>query len=80
MSAVDLIGVSKHYGSTVAANVAFGLKMRGVDRGETAKHVAEALELVAMPGYGERYPSELSGGHQQRVAAASSTPACSLSG
>lgn len=55
---------------TVAANVAFGLKMRGIDRAETAKRVAEALDLVAMPGYGERYPSELSGGQQQRVALA----------
>jgi putative spermidine/putrescine transport system ATP-binding protein len=55
---------------TVAANVAFGLKMRGIGRAETEQRVNEALELVALPGYGQRYPGELSGGQQQRVALA----------
>jgi spermidine/putrescine ABC transporter ATP-binding subunit len=55
---------------SVNDNVAFGLRMRRVDRGETAKRVARALELVKLAGYGDRYPRQLSGGQQQRVALA----------
>lgn len=55
---------------TVSENVGFPLKQRGVGRAERAKRVAEALELVQLPGYGERYPRQLSGGQQQRVALA----------
>ena len=54
----------------VADNIAFPLKQRGVPKGECAKLVADALELVHLPGYGERYPRQLSGGQQQRVALA----------
>ena len=55
---------------TVAANVAFGLRMRRVAAAEQRREVARALELVRMQGYESRYPGELSGGQQQRVALA----------
>ena len=55
---------------SVAANVAFGLKMRGADRAETGARVREALALVHLEGYEDRRPSQLSGGQQQRVALA----------
>ncbi|HEX2913209.1 MAG TPA: ABC transporter ATP-binding protein [Chloroflexia bacterium] len=55
---------------TVAQNVAFGLKMRRTSPSETARKVAEALELVELDGLAKRYPSQLSGGQQQRVALA----------
>lgn len=54
----------------VAANVAFGLRMRGLDRKKTQTRVGEMLELVGLAGFGSRYPDELSGGQQQRVALA----------
>ena len=55
---------------TVEENIGFPLKQRGVPRAERSKLVAEALELVHLPGYGARYPRQLSGGQQQRVAVA----------
>ena len=55
---------------TVAENVGFGLKMRGLARGEAARRVAEALRLVQLEGYERRRPKELSGGQEQRVALA----------
>jgi putative spermidine/putrescine transport system ATP-binding protein len=55
---------------TVADNVAFGLRERGMSRRETAARVDEALALVRLPGAGGRRPRELSGGMQQRVALA----------
>ncbi len=55
---------------TVAENIGFPLKQRGVAKTERAKLVGEALELVHLPGYGHRYPRQLSGGQQQRVALA----------
>ena len=55
---------------TVARNVAFGLRMRGIPKPELSKRVDEALELVKMGGMQGRYPHELSGGQQQRVALA----------
>jgi putative spermidine/putrescine transport system ATP-binding protein len=55
---------------TVAENVAFGLDMRRVPKAEARRRVAEALELVRLPGYGDRKPREMSGGQQQRVALA----------
>jgi spermidine/putrescine ABC transporter ATP-binding subunit len=53
---------------TVADNIGFALKQRGVGKAERARLVGEALELVHLPGYGARYPRQLSGGQQQRVA------------
>ncbi|MCF3964200.1 ABC transporter ATP-binding protein [Streptomyces fuscigenes] len=54
----------------VAGNVAFGLRMHGVPRGEQAERVEELLELVGLPGAGGRSVAALSGGEQQRVALA----------
>ncbi len=55
---------------TVADNIGFPLKQRGINRAERARMVAQALDLVRLPGYGDRYPRQLSGGQQQRVALA----------
>jgi putative spermidine/putrescine transport system ATP-binding protein len=55
---------------SVAGNVAFGLDMRGVSRAERDKRVAEALALVGLEDFADRYPRRLSGGQQQRVALA----------
>jgi spermidine/putrescine ABC transporter ATP-binding subunit len=55
---------------SVQQNVAFGLDVRGADRGETAERVGEMLTMVRLSGFGQRKPHELSGGQQQRVALA----------
>ena len=55
---------------TVGENVAYGLRISGVAKAERARRRDEALEMVRLPGYGERKPSELSGGQRQRVALA----------
>lgn len=55
---------------TVAQNVAFPLKMRGIGRDECRKRVEDALAIVKLEAFAGRYPSELSGGQQQRVALA----------
>jgi putative spermidine/putrescine transport system ATP-binding protein len=55
---------------TVAENVAFGLRMRGLDKGEIRQRVGQALRQVALEGYEDRRPAQLSGGQQQRVALA----------
>jgi thiamine transport system ATP-binding protein len=54
----------------VAANVAFGLRMRGAVKAEVGPRVAEVLDLVGLEGYGHRRTFQLSGGEQQRVALA----------
>lgn len=54
----------------VESNVGFGLRMRGMDRGEVSRRVREALRQVHMEGFAGRRPEELSGGQQQRVALA----------
>lgn len=54
----------------VAANVGFGLRMRGMARREIDRAVEAALEQVRLPGFGARRPGDLSGGQQQRVALA----------
>jgi putative spermidine/putrescine transport system ATP-binding protein len=51
-------------------NVAFSLKMRGVDKAERRAKAMDLLKLVAMDTYAERLPAQLSGGQQQRVALA----------
>ncbi|MBX3607258.1 MAG: ABC transporter ATP-binding protein [Piscinibacter sp.] len=51
-------------------NVAFSLKMRGVDKGTRLKKAAELLERVSLGHLAHRKPAELSGGQQQRVALA----------
>ena len=55
---------------TAAENVAFGLEMRRVPRAEREARVREALALVGLAGFEDRFPRRLSGGQQQRVALA----------
>ncbi|MDP6951714.1 MAG: ABC transporter ATP-binding protein, partial [Alphaproteobacteria bacterium] len=55
---------------SVADNVAYGLRVAGMARNETAARVAEALSLVRLDGLENRRPDTLSGGQRQRVALA----------
>jgi ABC-type Fe3+/spermidine/putrescine transport system ATPase subunit len=55
---------------TVAGNVGFGLKMRGLSPAKVAPLVADMLNRVRLTGLGDRRPSQLSGGQQQRAALA----------
>jgi spermidine/putrescine transport system ATP-binding protein len=55
---------------TVAGNVGYGLQIRGVDRQEIKRRVADALGLVHLEDFAARYPAQLSGGQKQRVALA----------
>ena len=55
---------------TVGENVAFGLRMRGMERTTIARKVSDALAQVELVGYEDRRPGQLSGGQQQRVALA----------
>jgi len=57
---------------TVFDNIAFGLRLRKVDRADIERRVAQMLELVDLPQVAGRYPAQLSGGQQQRVAIARS--------
>jgi spermidine/putrescine transport system ATP-binding protein len=54
----------------VAANIGYGLKLKGRSRGEIKRIVAEALEMVRLSGFEGRLPGSLSGGERQRVAVA----------
>jgi putative spermidine/putrescine transport system ATP-binding protein/spermidine/putrescine transport system ATP-binding protein len=54
----------------VAANVAYGLKLRRLSKSQIRRRVDEVLSLVQLTGYEERKPRQLSGGQQQRVALA----------
>lgn len=55
---------------TVADNVAFGLKVKGVARAEREARVVEMLGLIGLSEMSGRFPFQLSGGQQQRVALA----------
>jgi spermidine/putrescine ABC transporter ATP-binding subunit len=54
----------------VRANIAYGLRKDKLDKTETNRRVDEALEMVKLPGFGDRRSDELSGGQRQRVALA----------
>jgi putative spermidine/putrescine transport system ATP-binding protein len=55
---------------TVAANVGYGLRVRGVGKRERQARVEDVLRRMRLPGVGGRKPSQLSGGQRQRVALA----------
>ena len=55
---------------TIFDNIAFPLQMRKTPKEEIKKRVQWALELVQLPGFEHRRPSQLSGGQQQRIAVA----------
>lgn len=69
--------VQQHYGLfpwfTVEKNVALGLRFRGLSRQERRRRVRESLEELGLADKGGRFPGELSGGEQQRVALARTT-------
>ncbi|MCU0662922.1 MAG: sulfate ABC transporter ATP-binding protein [Myxococcota bacterium] len=70
----DMGFVFQHYAlfrhMTVGQNIGFGLEVRGVASRDRRRKVGRMLELVGLPGLGNRYPHELSGGQRQRVALA----------
>ncbi|GAB2570341.1 ABC transporter ATP-binding protein [Leucobacter ruminantium] len=55
---------------TIAENVAYGLKVRGLSKAERSRLVGEALEQVRLSHVADRRPSQLSGGQRQRIALA----------
>nr|WP_269813004.1 ABC transporter ATP-binding protein [Ornithinimicrobium sediminis] len=55
---------------SVAENVGYALRLRRMPAAKVRARVAELLELVGLPAYGDRRPGTLSGGEQQRVALA----------
>ena len=55
---------------TIYENVAFGLRRKGVKDAEVKRRVTEMLELVELPGFERRKPTQISGGQAQRVALA----------
>ncbi|MBQ2700218.1 MAG: ABC transporter ATP-binding protein [Clostridia bacterium] len=54
----------------VEKNIAYGLRLKGVDKKEAARQASQMLEMVALPGFEKRMPHQLSGGQRQRVAIA----------
>ncbi len=57
---------------SIGDNIGYGLKERKIAKDEIERRVAAMLQLVALPGLGDRKPRQLSGGQQQRVALARS--------
>ena len=55
---------------TVGQNIEYGLRVRRVPKAERREKVDRALEMVRLPGLGNRKPAQLSGGQRQRVALA----------
>jgi multiple sugar transport system ATP-binding protein len=53
---------------TVAANMAFSMRLRGAPKDETETRVKRAAEILGLSALLERYPRQLSGGQRQRVA------------
>jgi ABC-type Fe3+/spermidine/putrescine transport system ATPase subunit len=56
--------------TSVADNIAFGLKIQKLDKTTIAQKIEQVLAMVQLPGYQDRMPDQLSGGEQQRVALA----------
>ena len=54
----------------VADNIGYGLKLKKTSKAEISRRVKEMLELVQLPGFERRKPSELSGGQRQRISLA----------
>ena len=54
----------------VADNIGYGLKLKKTPKAEISRRVKEMLELVQLPGFERRKPSELSGGQRQRISLA----------
>ncbi|WP_027963847.1 quaternary amine ABC transporter ATP-binding protein [Halalkalibacillus halophilus] len=52
---------------TVLENAEFGLEIQGIEKEERSKKANTSLDLVGLKGYANQYPSQLSGGMQQRV-------------
>jgi tungstate transport system ATP-binding protein len=61
------------FDTSVFDNVAYGLRLRGVDEKEIGERVEEALRIVGLGGYEERYARSLSGGEKQRLTFAMAT-------
>jgi NitT/TauT family transport system ATP-binding protein len=55
---------------TVVDNIALGLELRGVEKGQSDRHATEWIERVGLKGFGSSYPHQLSGGMRKRVAMA----------
>jgi putative spermidine/putrescine transport system ATP-binding protein len=55
---------------SVKENIAFGLKLRKLPKSEVERKVMDALKLVHLEGYEHKFPAQMSGGEQQRVAIA----------
>jgi spermidine/putrescine transport system ATP-binding protein len=55
---------------SVTDNISYGLRVRGASSAERTKKADELLNLIALPGQGQKLPGELSGGQRQRVAIA----------
>lgn len=55
---------------TIAENIGYGLKIRGVPKDKVADRVKDLLETVKLPQLADRFPWQLSGGQQQRIALA----------
>lgn len=55
---------------TVYNNLAFGLKLRKIPKDQIKKQIEDSLKLVSMDGFGNKYPGQMSGGQQQRIAIA----------
>ncbi len=51
-------------------NITFSMEVKGASAGERRKRADELLDMIALPGQGDKFPSELSGGQKQRVAIA----------
>ena len=69
----DIVYVHQHpvmFSTSVAGNIAFGLKARGMPRGETARLVEQAMHWAGVRQLHSRTPANLSGGEKQRVALA----------